>query len=254
MRKNIFTYMLILLVCILPYNNVHALTELQIDRLIENEQKQKEISKKINELDLELKKEESESIEVISISFLEEDMDLVEEKEYSLQENKKALEKELENIMIDSIQIQKSIEKEKKEYLDKNNLSFIPGIWPLKSYYEISSAYGQRIHPITKKANFHRGIDIPAPKSTEILASDDGIVEFSGSQNGYGNVVKVKHFDGKTTVYAHNSYNRVNKGDIVKKGQAIAEVGSTGNSTGNHVHFEILLNGETTNPIDGVIK
>lgn len=87
-----------------------------------------------------------------------------------------------------------------------------------------------------------------------MLASDDGVVIFSGNQNGYGNIVKIKHFDGKKTIYAHNTSNMVQEGDIVKRGQVIAKVGSTGNSTGNHVHFEVVLDGENVNPVDCVDK
>ncbi len=70
--------------------------------------------------------------------------------------------------------------------------------------------------------------------------------------NGYGNVIKIKHFDGKETLYAHNNSNIVEEGDIVKAGQVIAKVGTTGNSTGNHLHFETIINNENINPINVV--
>ena len=87
-----------------------------------------------------------------------------------------------------------------------------------------------------------------------MLASDDGVVIFAGNKNGYGNVVEIDHFDNKKTLYAHNNSIVVRVGDVVKKGQVIAKVGSTGNSTGNHVHFEVKINDKRINPIYGVDK
>lgn len=253
--------------------NTYALNEkTNIDLLIENKKAQEELRIKINDLksNLESKKNNIEklenkentytenSVEVVSVSFVPEglkDKNYSEKEEIeSLASTKYELEKQLENFVIDSIKLEKSIEEEKFAYLRENNLQFINGIWPLQSYKEISSPFGERVHPITGEVKFHRGIDIPAPKNTDILSSDDGIVIFSGSQNGYGNVVKIKHFDGKKTVYAHNTSNVVKEGDIVKKGQVIAKVGTTGDSTGNHVHFETIVNDENINPINAVNK
>ncbi|MGX4599266.1 M23 family metallopeptidase [Faecalimicrobium sp. JNUCC 81] len=253
--------------------NTYALNEkTNIDLLIENKKAQEELRIKINDLksNLESKKNNIEklenkentytenSVEVVSVSFVPEglkDKNYSEKEEIeSLASTKYELEKQLENFVIDSIKLEKSIEEEKFAYLEENNLQFINGIWPLQSYKEISSPFGERVHPITGEVKFHRGIDIPAPKNTDILSSDDGIVIFSGSQNGYGNVVKIKHFDGKKTVYAHNTSNVVKEGDIVKKGQVIAKVGTTGDSTGNHVHFETIVNDENINPINAVNK
>ncbi|MBO3445195.1 M23 family metallopeptidase [Clostridium sp. CCUG 7971] len=253
--------------------NTYALNEkANLDLLIENKKSQEELRIKINDLksNLESKKNNIEKlenkentytengVEVVSVSFVPEglkDKNYSEKEEIeSLASTKYELEKQLENFVIDSIKLEKSIEEEKFAYLKENNLQFINGIWPLQSYKEISSPFGERVHPITGEVKFHRGIDIPAPKNTDILSSDDGIVIFSGSQNGYGNVVKIKHFDGKKTVYAHNTSNVVKEGDIVKKGQVIAKVGTTGDSTGNHVHFETIVNDENINPINAVNK
>lgn len=247
--------------------NTYALNEKNnLDLLIENKKAQDELQIKINDLecDIEAKKklENKENtytesdVEVVSVSFIPES---VKDKNYSVKDEveilisaKYELEKQLEDFVIDSIKLEKSIEEEKLAYLKENDLQFISGIWPLQSYTEISSPFGERVHPITGELKFHRGIDIPAPQNTDILSSDDGIVIFSGSQNGYGNVVKIKHFDGKKTVYAHNTSNVVKEGDIVKKGQVIAKVGTTGDSTGNHVHFETIVNDENINPINAV--
>lgn len=95
----------------------------------------------------------------------------------------------------------------------------------------------------------HMGIDIASKKGSEIYAAADGVVSFAGVNGAYGNCVIISHPDGKTkTLYAHNSSNLVKKGDTVKEGQVIAKVGSTGRSTGNHLHFSVLVNGKQVNP------
>ncbi len=260
---------IMLTICILTltYKKAYAQDNYtNLELLIENKKKQETLKEKINYLEDSINQKEKyigqnednkiKQEEIVSISFIanNEYTNKNEDEIKNLQLTKENLEHELENLLIDSVQIEKIIEEETKKYLDSNNLEYIKGIWPLKSYVEISSEFGERVHPITKEVKFHKGVDIPAPESTDILSSDDGIVVFSGIQNGYGNVVKIKHFDGKNTVYAHNSYNIAKEGDIVKKGQVIAKVGSTGVSTGNHVHFEVIVNGENINPNDSVNK
>lgn len=251
--------------------NSYALEEKsKLDLLISNKQKQDELELKLNILDenLESKRKEinnelnEKEVEVISISFVENKKTISEvsktsvlsQEIMSIENQRKELSGQLESYMIEGVMLEKSIEEEKQEYLQINNLDYISGLWPVPSYTEISSPFGKRVHPITNKEDFHKGIDIPAPEYTGIISSDDGIVIFSGIQNGYGNVVKIKHFDGKITVYAHNTVNLVEDGDIVRCGETIAKIGSTGNSTGNHVHFETIVNEENINPIYVVNK
>ncbi|MBO5930558.1 MAG: peptidoglycan DD-metalloendopeptidase family protein, partial [Clostridia bacterium] len=121
--------------------------------------------------------------------------------------------------------------------------------WPAPSYTRISSPYGYRIHPIFKTKKFHSGVDLAAPGGTNILAAADGTVKMSGWNGGYGNCVIIDHGGGISTLYGHASKNLVTKGQKVTKGQVIAKVGTTGNSTGNHLHFEVLVNGKTTDPM-----
>lgn len=121
--------------------------------------------------------------------------------------------------------------------------------WPAPSYTRISSPYGYRIHPIFKTKKFHSGVDLAAPGGTNILAAADGTVKLSAWNGGYGNCVVIDHGGGISTLYGHASRNLVSKGQKVTKGQVIAKVGSTGNSTGNHLHFEVLVNGKTTDPM-----
>lgn len=112
----------------------------------------------------------------------------------------------------------------------------------------ISSGFGNRIHPIDRKVKFHAGLDIAAPKGTPIGASAEGIVTFAGWRKGYGNLVIIEHPDGRTTRYGHAAKLFVNEGDIVSAGQPIASVGSTGKSTGPHLHFEVRENDKPVDP------
>ena len=122
-------------------------------------------------------------------------------------------------------------------------------MWPLSGYYTLSSLYGSRIHPITGKPNNHGGIDIPAPKNTHILAAKSGVVITSGYNSSYGNYVVISH-GTSSTLYAHMTSRAVSVGDSVKQGQTIGYVGTTGSSTGNHLHFEVRVNDNRTDPIN----
>ena len=123
-------------------------------------------------------------------------------------------------------------------------------LWPLPGRYNLSSLYGNRKHPITGKANHHTGIDIPAPSGTSILAAKSGVVTTSTYNNSYGNYVVVSHSDGTSTLYAHMVRRGCSKGDVVSQGQTIGYVGTTGSSTGNHLHFEVRVNGSRTDPVN----
>ncbi len=116
-------------------------------------------------------------------------------------------------------------------------------IWPLPGVYKISSNYGKR------HGRHHDGIDIAAPTGTPIVAVNHGEVIFSGNMRGYGQVTILAHGDQIFTVYAHASRLLVKKGQKVKKGQVIAKVGSTGRSTGPHLHFEVRRNNQHLNPL-----
>ncbi len=123
-----------------------------------------------------------------------------------------------------------------------------PSGYPVRGGY-ISSKYGERADPFTGAKSFHDGVDIVGKVGTSVKAAGSGIVIFSGEKRGYGKLIKLHHGNGIVTLYAHNSKLLAEVGDYVTKGQQIAAVGSTGRSTGPHLHFEVQLNGKTVNPV-----
>lgn len=121
-------------------------------------------------------------------------------------------------------------------------------IWPLPGYSP-GSAYGWRMHPIYHEMRFHAGEDIGAPSGTPILAADSGMATvIADNGNGYGNYIMINHGGGRVTLYAHMSAFAISNSATVSQGQVIGYVGSTGNSTGPHLHFEVRVNGATTDP------
>lgn len=112
----------------------------------------------------------------------------------------------------------------------------------------ISSNFGRRTDPISGRMSMHTGIDFAAPSGTAIHAVGAGVVTFAGRKGAYGNTVEITHGNGYRTRYAHAKELKVSKGEVVKKGQTIATVGSTGRSTGPHLHLEVFRNGMAVNP------
>ncbi len=118
----------------------------------------------------------------------------------------------------------------------------------------LSSDFGNRIHPIDKKVKFHAGLDLAVNRGTSVEASATGVVSFAGRSGGYGNLVVIQHSDGRETRYAHLERPLVAEGDRVAAGQQIGLSGSTGRSTGPHLHFEIRENGKVLNPLSILTK
>lgn len=148
-------------------------------------------------------------------------------------------------------QLQKELQAYLKELEAKQNNKYVGGefMWPVpQTYVRVSSEYGGRTSPITGKYEFHNGIDIPAAYGTDIYASNDGTVTIATNHWSYGNYIMIDHGGGYATLYAHCSKLLVKKGDKVKKGQVIAKVGSTGYSTGNHLHFSMYEKSAHTDP------
>ena len=122
-------------------------------------------------------------------------------------------------------------------------------LWPSPGNYRITSYYGKRNDPITGVWTSHGGMDIAAPYGSSVVSANGGVVIFAGWHYSYGNYVIVDHGGGISTLYGHNSKLVVSAGQTVSRGQKIAQCGSTGYSTGNHVHFEVRINGVRTDPM-----
>ncbi len=137
---------------------------------------------------------------------------------------------------------------------EQERLSSIPSINPVYSPDAwISSGYGYRSDPITGQRRFHDGVDIVAPRRTPVMAPADGTVTFSGWRAGLGRTIEIRHGYGYTTIFAHNDKLSAKKGDRVKRGDIISLLGSSGRSTGPHLHYEVRLHGKNKNPYKHVI-
>lgn len=123
----------------------------------------------------------------------------------------------------------------------------MPTIAPVKGI--VTSGFGNRRDPFTGRLAFHEGLDIVAPTGKEVHATGDGIVTKADMESGYGRVIYISHGFGVTTVFGHLSGFKVEQGQKVKRGQAIGFVGSSGRSTGNHLHYEVRVDGKSTNPL-----
>lgn len=128
----------------------------------------------------------------------------------------------------------------------------IPSIWPVKGW--VTSEFGIRRSPRGIGSRFHEGIDIRAPIGTPVYASGDGVVTFAGYKHGLGKTIIVDHGFGVTTVYGHNSQLLVSEGEKVKRGMNISAVGSTGRSTGPHLHYQVVVDGVPVDPMRYIIE
>ncbi len=148
--------------------------------------------------------------------------------------------------------IEQAIAEERRKLAEESGrvLTYDGGMfkWPAPSYTRISDDYGNRIHPILGVQQFHNGVDMAAPAGSPILAAYDGEVVAADYNASMGNYVMIDHGDSLYTIYMHASALYVSKGDIVGKGQKIAAVGSTGRSTGNHLHFSVRKDGSYVSP------
>lgn len=158
-------------------------------------------------------------------------------------------------------QIDKQVEelRRQEEVNKNNNPGYDPGkangstgtmMWPCPSCHYITSQFGWRYHPIYQTQKYHSGVDIGASYGATIVAADGGTIITAGSVSGYGNCVVINHGNGITTLYGHMSSIAVSVGQKVSKGQTIGYVGSTGNSTGPHLHWEVTVNGVRQNPLN----
>jgi len=162
------------------------------------------------------------------------------------------------HMRLDNMKNQSKIQKDSYSKLiqmaqDKSKmLASIPAIQPIpnKTLKRIASGFGYRVDPIYKTRKMHKGLDFSAPKGTEIYATGDGVIQMVKRDRwGYGTHIIIDHGYGYTTLYGHMSKASVKKGENVKRGQVIGLVGSTGKSTGPHLHYEVAKNGVQVNPV-----
>lgn len=118
----------------------------------------------------------------------------------------------------------------------------------------LSSPFGRRTDPFTGQPRMHKGVDFAAREGSDVVAVAAGVVTWSGRKPGYGTMVEINHGDGYVTLYAHNKENMVRVGELVQRGQVIAKVGSSGRSTGPHVHFEVIKDGRQVNPYSFIAR
>lgn len=163
-----------------------------------------------------------------------------------LAQDVKTLEKEYDSLNDYAKNIESKIVK-----LQRNTGPYSGGkmAWPLPGHNKINSYYGYRIHPIFKTKKLHTGIDIPAPTGTSVNAAAAGTVIYSDWLGGYGKAVMIDHGGGIVTLYGHNSSLVASVGTVVNRGDVVSKVGSTGVSTGPHLHFEVRKNGAYVDPI-----
>ncbi len=222
-----------------------------------------EVESQKNEIDLAKRKLENETAEVKILKATAEQTEVVLKNTKTLQQGYIAQLSESEEQLNTKIQEFKEetarIEAKILEISQQNqefNIQYTGGsmIWPVAiSGTGITSYYGTREHPIAGVVRFHQGIDIGnTPFGSPVVAAADGVVTYAGELGSYGNCVMIYHGDGITTLYAHGQKILTQIGAEVKQGDLIMEVGSTGNSTGPHLHFEVRVNESTTNPLNYV--
>lgn len=222
-----------------------------------------EVESQKNEIDLAKRKLENETAEVKILKATAEQTEVVLKNTKTLQQGYIAQLSESEEQLNTKIQEFKEetarIEAKILEISQQNqefNIQYTGGsmIWPVAiSGTGITSYYGTREHPIAGVVRFHQGIDIGnTPFGSPVVAAADGVVTYAGELGSYGNCVMIYHGDGITTLYAHGQKILTQNGAEVKQGDLIMEVGSTGNSTGPHLHFEVRVNESTTNPLNYV--
>ena len=234
------------------FNNIYIVKQVvEQDKEILKELDDNKIEVENKEQDLNDKKEIQEELKVA----LEKDNKTVQADKSELEALKRELETEEDDLEseIERLAAESAARQEAENGINSDDsldgVIISSGSWPVPGYSRISSPYGYRLHPVLNIQKMHTGIDIPAPNGTPAVAIDNGTIIYAGVQGTYGNTVMIQHDDGKVSLYAHNSKLLVSVGQRVQKGQVVSKIGSTGRSTGPHLHFEIRINGKHTNPV-----
>lgn len=178
----------------------------------------------------------------------------ISDKEAAIREYEEEI--EAQNAEIAALEKAVAEEKERLAAANEETRIYDGGMftWPCPSFTRISDEYGYRIHPILNVEQFHNGVDMAAPYGSSILAAYDGDVIAADYSSSMGNYIMIDHGDGLYTIYMHASALYVSKGQSVYRGEKIAAVGSTGRSTGNHLHFSVRLNGNYVSPWNYIKK
>ncbi len=234
------------------FDLLEKLVEQDVNLLDEIEAQKKQVEEKKRKLEIERNriagiKASTESQERVLADRQDQKKQMIQDAEQDKEKIEQALD-ELERL---SDQIAAKIKKIQQERM-KNSTEHFSGqfSWPTPGYNRITSPFGWRIHPILKTRRMHTGTDIGAPAGTNIQAAADGTLIFAGSLGAYGNATVIDHGDGMSTMYAHQSRILVSENQKVQRGQVIGKVGSTGWSTGPHLHFEVRKNGDPVNPMN----
>ena len=222
-----------------------------------------ELNKKMDNLKIQKEREIELKEQEISVLGEKEKKLQAQNQFYSMQIKGKVQDIEALSSKLDHIEemIGLKVEEEKKEEISRETLesindrikmymlTTIPSGSPLENT-KVTSRFGYRIHPITKKKKFHRGIDLKAKKKTPVFATADGIVTYVQSRNigDFGRVIKIQHNYGFETIYAHLNKTNVKVGDIIRKNQEIGLSGNSGRSTAAHLHYEIKYASKVLNP------
>lgn len=199
-------------------------------------------------IELELKKAELENSKdnlAGKQTDLNQQVSMLEDKKYQLSKDLEALGDQVDRLNDDANELTKIIENMKLE------AKYVGGVmtWPTPGIYRITSPFGYRIHPILNTKKLHTGIDIGVPQGTAVVAAQAGHIIYSDWYGGYGLVVMIDHGGGIVTLYGHNSKLIAKVGQYVEKGQKISLSGTTGLSTGPHLHFEVRVNGQYVDPL-----
>jgi murein DD-endopeptidase MepM/ murein hydrolase activator NlpD len=208
--------------------------------------KRKEIAQKKEELELQknafarlqIQNKQQQSRQLTAIQTKKQELSI-------LQNDRKALEGALDELE----QTSKELEAQIRNYQNQNQIALGTGNYVRPVQGSITSYFGYRFHPILRKRKYHSGIDISASYGSPVSAADSGVIVFAGRNGGYGKMIIIDHGSGISTVYGHCSLLQVDQGQTVTQGQIIAQVGSTGLSTGPHLHFEVRKNGVPEDPL-----
>lgn len=232
------------------YDMLKAIVDEDV-RLIESiNRERKALDTKKSDLEVKLKE-----VERTQLLFQQQQNDLAEQKKNkkvllsSVDQEKEKLQSALDELEQSSRNLESYIRSRRSGGGGGSAVGTGSMTWPCPGYTTVTSPYGMRYHPILKVRKLHTGVDLNAPGGAKIVAADSGTIICAAWQTGYGKTIIIDHGNGTSTLYGHLDDYAVSDGETVKKGQTIGYADSTGWSTGNHLHFEVRINGSPTNPL-----